>query len=408
MLPFDRLEVFIMNKLNGTHLTKHDRVKIQELLASNTNCKSIAAEIGKNDRTVSKEIKKHRCKEHNGRSIYNNMELLCPKLDRFPFVCNACDKRKYCSFNFKYFYRAIDAHEAYRFTLRNSRIGIDMSLSDKIQLDRLLKAGIDKGQSIQHIVANHKNEIKCSSRTVYRYIDDNKTTVQNIDLRRKVRLKLRKHRKVDHSITHKAIEGRTYADFLSFYGACPGLGIVEIDTVEGIKEEDGKCLLTIHFTAFHFMLAFLLDHKRQECVVEVFLYLQNILGLDDYKRLFPVILTDRGSEFLNPEAIEFSFETGEQLTHIFFCDSYSSYQKGSIEENHTLIRYIIPKGSSMNFLTQEKVDIMMSHINSYYRKSVSACPYELMLSFYGVSLLDKLKVKAIDPDSVILKSTLIK
>lgn len=261
VLLFDRLEVFIMNKLNGTHLTKSDRVKIQELLASNTNCKSIAAEIGKDDRTISKEIKKRRIKEHNGRSNYNHMVQFCPKLNRFPFVCNACDRRRYCSVDFKYFYRAIDAQEAYEFILSDSRMGIDMNLSDKLQLDRLLKAGIDKGQSIQHIVANHQDEIKCSTRTVYRLIDDNKTTIQNIDLRRKVRLKQRNHSKVNRSITSKAIEGRTYADFLSFYGTNPSLGIVEIDTVEGIKEEDGKCLLTIHFTAFHFMLAFLLNGK---------------------------------------------------------------------------------------------------------------------------------------------------
>lgn len=408
MLLFDRLEVFIMNKLNGKHLTKSDRVKVQELLGSNTNCKSIAAEIHKDDRTISKEIKKRRIKERNGRSVFNNKTQLCSRLNRFPFVCNGCDKRKYCTVDFKYFYRAIDAQDAYEFTLSDSRMGIDMNLSDKVQLDRLLKAGIDKGQSIQHIVSNHQNEIKCSTRTVYRLIDDNKTTVQNIDLRRKVRLKPRKHSKVNRSITNKAIDGRTYEDFLSFYGATPGLGIVEIDTVEGIKEEDGKCLLTIHFTAFHFMLAFLLDHKRKECVSDVFHYLQNELGSSEYKRLFPVILTDRGSEFFDPEAIEFSSETGEQLTHIFFCNSYSSYQKGAIEENHTLIRYIIPKRTSMKMLTQEKTDIMMSHINAFYRKSIAACPYSLMLAFYGKAVLTKLKVKAIDPDSVTLKPILLK
>lgn len=397
-----------MNRLNGSHLTKNDRVTIQELLASNSTCKAIAIELNKDDRTISKEIKKRRLKEHNGRSVFNNVEKVCPITSRFPFVCNACKSRSSCSCDYKYFYRALEAQASYEFTLHDSRIGIDMSLSDKVQLDALLKKGIDKGQSIQHIIANHPNEITCSPRTVYRLIDNNLTTVQNIDLRRKVRLKPRTHKRVKSSSTSGVMEGRTYLDFLSFYGANPGLGIVEIDTVEGLKSKEENCLLTIHFTAFHFMLAFLLEQKRQDCVNDIFLSLQRILGLETYKKLFPVILTDRGSEFLCPGSIEYAFSTGEQLTHLFYCDSYSSYQKGSIEENHTLLRYIVPKGISMAFLTQEKVDLMICHINSFYRKSIRSSPYQLMSAFYGQEVLEKIKVKAIHPDCVTLKPMLLK
>lgn len=400
-----------MNKLNGTHLTKYDRVKIQELLASNTNCKSIAAELNKDDRTISKEIKKRRVKEGNGRARFNPHDPAsrsCPSLSRFPFVCNACLKRKSCSFDFKYFYRAIDAQDQYEFTLHDSRVGIDMQLSDKLQLDRILKDGIDKGQSVHHIIANHPQEIKCSSRTVYRMIDKDQTIVQNIDLRRKVRLKPRKHNKDVRKILPSSLRGRTYLDFLSFFGMNPGIGIVEIDTVQGIKGSNEKCLLTIHFTAFHFMIAFLIDHKTQDCVDSVFRELQLRLGPSNYQRLFPIILTDRGCEFFCPDVIEFDVRTGESLTHLFYCDSYSSYQKGAIEENHTLLRYILPKGTSFSSLTQDKVDLMISHINSFYRKSIQSCPYELMKAFYGSNLLDILKVKAIDPDLVTLKPILMK
>lgn len=400
-----------MNHLNGTHLTISDRVKIQELLASNCSCMSIALDLHKDARTISKEIKKRRVKEKNGKFKFGNPQKdfsrSCKRLVRFPYVCNGCEKRRFCTVEFRYFYRAIDAQDHYEFILRDSRIGIDMELADKVHLDNILKEGVDKGQSIQHIVANHSEEIKCSARTIYRWIDKNKTTVQNIDLRRKVRLKPRSKKQRDTS-NIALIKGRTYVDFLAYYGRNPGIGIVEMDTVEGNRESDNNCLLTIHFTAFHFMIAFLLENKTKQSVTAVFHKLHSLLGADDFKRLFPLILTDRGVEFYDPIAVEFDANTGEQLTHMFYCNSYSSYQKGAIEENHTLLRYIVPKGTSFSLLSQDKVDLMISHINSYYRHSIGNSPYVLMQAFYGDSILHKLNVRAIHPDDVILRPTLLK
>lgn len=127
-----------------------------------------------------------------------------------------------------------------------------------------------------------------------------------------------------------------------------------------------------------------------------------------YQKLFPIILTDRGTEFLNVDSIECFYEDGEQISHIFFCDSYSSYQKGSIEENHSLIRYIIPKGISVDNLIQDQINFMMSNINSYERKSISSNPYCLMKALYGEEFLKKIRIVQINPNCLILKPTLLK
>ena len=94
--------------------------------------------------------------------------------------------------------------------------------------------------------------------------------------------------------------------------------------------------------------------------------------------------------------------------NLFYCDSYSSYQKGAIEENHTLIRYIIPKETSMNDFNQEKINLMLSHINSYMRESIAATPYKLMRDFYDVELLKKIRIEQINPNNVTLKPILLK
>jgi hypothetical protein len=68
-----------------------------------------------------------------------------------------------------------------------------------------------------------------------------------------------------------------------------------MDCVEGVK--GSKVLLTIIICNCNLMLVFLLENQDQECVLEVFIWLEIVLGQDVFKKLFSVILIDGGSEF---------------------------------------------------------------------------------------------------------------
>ena len=65
---------------------------------------------------------------------------------------------------------------------------------------------------------------------------------------------------------------------------------------------------------------YLLPYKRSKYVIEVFNSLKQFLGIDEFKRLFEVILTDNGTEFSNPESIEMDINTGEIISNVFYCD----------------------------------------------------------------------------------------
>lgn len=398
-----------MNIKGSKHLNLHERKKIEELLTDGENCKTIAEIIAKDERTVSREIKNRRNKTENKRyGLYGKIdEIECKKLQRFPFVCNGCDKRKYCCKKYKYFYEPDVAQDNYEIILRDCRIGLDVTLEDKEIFDSILKDGLSKGQSVHHIVQANKEKLRYSERNTYRLIDKCQTIVQAIDLRRKVKLKPRKHYvyKEDNRAIRK---GRTYIDYLSFLAQNTSLFPVQIDTVESTSKGKHQCLLTMHFTAFRFMLIFVLEEKTKENVSKIFIILQRILGVEIYKKVFPVILTDRGSEFCCPEQVETDFNTGELLTKVFFCDSYSSFQKGAIEENHELIRYIIPKGILFDDLTQEKATLMSCHINSYYRKVIDNIPYHLADAFWGSDILKLLNSYPIDVNDVTLTPKLIR
>ena len=80
-----------------------------------------------------------------------------------------------------------------------------------------------------------------------------------------------------------------------------------------------------------------------------------------------VFLTDNGPEF--DSLIDLSEEYPDM--HVFYCHPLSSFEKGACERNHELVRFIHYKGWSFDSYTQEDIDLMFSHINSYPRKSLN-------------------------------------
>lgn len=193
----------------------------------------------------------------------------------------------------------------------------------------------------------------------------------------------------------------------SFMNKNPDTAVVQMDSVIGSK--GGKCLLTIHFVECSFMLAFLRDANTSKSVTDIFNQLDGSLGKGIFNKLFPVILTDNGSEFSNPKAIEYRETMPFLRTNVFYCDAGSPYQKGAIEVNHELIRRVLPKGTSFNNLTQEDIDLMMNHINSYKRKKLNnRSPYETFSFYHGEEVLHKLGCSPVAASSIMLKPALLK
>ena len=171
----------------------------------------------------------------------------------------------------------------------------------------------------------------------------------------------------------------------------------------------GKCLLTIHFVETSLMLAFLREANTSASIIEIMNLLDKVLGIETFRRLFPVILTDNGSEFSNPKEIEQRNTVPCNRTNVFYCDPSAPYQKGACEVNHELIRRILPKGSSFDDLTQKDIVLMMNHINSYKRKKLNnRSPYEAFSFYYGEDVLKKLGCSPVAAENIILKPKLLK
>ena len=125
-------------------------------------------------------------------------------------------------------------------------------------------------------------------------------------------------------------------------------------------------------------------------------------------RMFPLCLTDNGSEFTDPAAIETSPLTGGRRTRLSYCDPHASWQKGRVENNHLNLRKIFPKGCSFDTFTQADVDLALSHVNSMARRSLNDIPaFKVFESLYGEGVLGKLGLRLVPLGDVNLTPALL-
>jgi len=307
----------------------------------------------------------------------------------------------------KFIYRASDAHHIYKETLSGSRDGINISTEELNRLDAIISPLLCKGQSPHAICLNNKDAIMLDEKTVYRYVKAGLLTARPLDLPRIIRMRPRRKKKA-LKVDRTCRQDRTYADFLAFLEQNPDVPIVQMDSVEGKKGAGEKVLLTIHFTEPQLMLAFLRDANTARSVTEIFNDLYRRLGRETFRTLFQLCLGDNGSEFSDPTAIERDSH-GNLRARIFYCDPSAPYQKGAIENNHSLLRRIIPKGTSLNSYTQEDIDLLINHINSYPRKKLNdRSPYQSFNFLHGPDVLETLGVRYISPNEITLTPKLLK
>lgn len=428
---------------NQKHMSEEDREYLEEALKRNLKFVDIAKFLKKDPTTISREVKKHRieqkpnnfnngghnqcvhlktCMKKDVCGVGKNcrypckqcqncndvcpdfMQRVCPTTIKPPYVCNGCEKKMGCRLP-KQYYRASLSQRAYKELLTSAREGINMDKGEFKELDALVTPLVKRGQSIAHICAAHKDEIAVTERTVYNYFDHGLFTAANLDLPRKVRYKPRKHRLNTQPRDYTVREGRTYEDFQRLLLEHPTASVVEMDTVVGRK--GGKVLLTMLVRSCRLQLAFLMDNQTQACVKAQFDSLREALGEELFSLVFRVILTDNGSEFLDPLSLE-TLSSGMGLSKVYFCDPNCSYQKGMLEKNHEFIRYVLPRGTSFDHLTHADVRLLVNHVNAANRDTLSGkSPFDMAEFLLPSRFLLTLGLMRIPPDEVLLRPQLL-
>ena len=434
-----------MSKLipgNQKHLTLKDREYIEQALNDGLAFKEIAKYICKDPTTVSKEVRLHRSMDTWNTRTFNNPynfcihrfsckrtnvcdklficdnrcaschkcnqmcrhfeKEQCSRLDKAPYVCNGCPKSKArCTVPHKYDYNARFAQRKYEELLVSSREGLNLTKKEAHALDAVVSPLVAQGQSPYQIVTNHP-ELEISVKTLYNYIDSGVLLTRNIDLKRKPKFKPRKHKK-KRAKDMSVFIGRTYADFQTLAPEA----FFEMDTVLSAKGSL-KCILTLYIPDIELLVARLMNRCTIGAVKAEIDKIEAAMGSYEFISVFEVCLTDRGSEFEQPDKLETGIH-GIQRTSVYYCDPMRSNQKAGIENVHTMLRMIIPKGTVFTNLTQWNVKTAVNHINSTPRANLNGyTPYQLALERYGPDILCALQLKYVEPDSVVLSPKLLK
>lgn len=425
-----------MNNTNAfSHLTLEERRIILAGITNGSTKTAIAQTIGKDKSTVGKEIRLHRALTHKCKMpLECNHYRKCPferqctpdcpeyepfrcsRRDRTPGACNGCSNWSRCRFD-KYQYCPEDAQMDYLSTLVDSREGVNLTSSEAKAMASIIKPLLAQGQSPFQIVTNHP-ELGISEKTLYNYIENGVfheiAGITVMDLRRQVSRKIsgKKSKGYKKRADRKYLKGRTYKDYKDYMAENPDVFVTQMDTVYN-DETSGPFIQTFKFVNAGVLFAVYHEAKTAQAMKDGVDLLESVLGTELFRKYVHVLLTDRGSEFTAADAME-AGAGGTRRTRVFFCDPMQSGQKGSLENKHIELRYILPKCTDLRGLGltgQDALNLALSHVNSApVEKLGGKSPLDLTDFMYH-DLYEKLEVfglHKIEKDKVILKPYLLK
>lgn len=423
--------------MSKAHLTLDDRLRIETLLSENRSLRYIADRLDKSPSTVSREIKNHSkpvtpkccdcirssgCTLHHvcGNKICRKKCRQCPKAKKYcqdfsklecqrlsnssVKLCNSCSKKAHCHLERRFYYGR-DAHSEYKDTLIHSRDGFDLTAGQLIRINETVSPLVKRGQSIYHIVQSNKDSLSVSESTIRRLVSASEMDVGILDLPEAVRRRPRGKKNASSAVPAKSKTGHLYTDFLEHVSK-HDTPVVQMDCVEGVKNDSGA-LLTLHFVSFHMQLVYVLPKHDAPSVVRTLDIIEESLGKELFAQCFPLILTDNGHEFCDICGMERSIFGGKR-SRIFFCEPNRSDEKGECENNHKLIRKIIPKKTSIGSFVQSDMVLLTNHLNSYIRKSLyGKCPFELAMASMPDDFFMLLGLEKLPPEKVLMTPALL-
>ena len=370
-----------------THLTSEERRIIESGVRHGSTKTAIAKTIGKDNSTVGKEIKLHRKLKHPtslprecsnykhckyGRECFPECEdyeqFTCKRRDRSPGACNGCSNYSRCRFN-KYIYDPAEAEHEYRMTLVDSRSGYNITTLEAKELGEKIQPLLKQGLSPYAILQAHP-EIKLSEKTLYTYIEnkvfEGLVDIGPLDLRRQVNRKMsrKKANTYKKREDHRYLIGRNYKDYQTYMAENPNVSVTQMDTVYN-DGSNGPFIQTFKFVGTGFLFGLLRDEKTALEMKKGVDRLEMILDPKIFRKYVHVLLTDRGPEFTAANDMEMDGDL--RRTRVFYCDPMQSGQKGSLENNHIELRYILPKKhdlKQLGLVDQDALNMVLSHINS--------------------------------------------
>ena len=306
--------------MGGQHLTWENRIAIESLLKAKVSASQIAAVVGCSKRTVYREIQRGQCEQLNG-TTYEMYTIYSAQKAQ-----NRADQMN-------------DLHKG-----RPVKLCPELAahLEDYIGTKRYSPAA-----AVREILLQGLALPQISANTVYRYIYRGYLHLCGLDLpvgRYNVKQKQGEQRPAKAHRNDSSIDERP----------------PEVETVVGTSAGPSRCLLVLTERKTRFEIVRVLESKTAREVLRVLRELRQEFG-EDFRKLFKTITCDNGCEFAAAKEME-------QFVPIYYCHPYSSWERGTNENQNKLIRRFCKKGKSMACVTADHAEYITLWMNNYPRR----------------------------------------
>jgi len=242
------------------------------------------------------------------------------------------------------------------------------------QIEKYVKQKLKEDWSPEQIVGRMKKDTTStiSHETIYQFIYKNKSNGGLLYKHLRHRNK-KYHNRSNQYKKRSIIPNRVSIDQRSkIADKKTDIGHWEIDTVIG-KDHKGA-ILTIVDKASKFLLIKNLGSKHADITRDATIDL-----LHSLKGITHTVTADNGTEFTYHEEVSKALDI-----KYYFCDPYSSWQRGLNEHTNGLIRQYIPKKSSFENISQEEIVTIANKINHRPRKSLGfKTPFEVFMKAFS-------------------------
>jgi IS30 family transposase len=342
-----RVKLIIEGHARHTHFTWEQRIQLQYYYTGTNGYKKIRSPmllgkiLGKHESTIRRELKRGMV-EHLKTDLSTVMEYNAE-------------------------YAQSDAQQKGSAKGPELKLGFDWPLVEAVR--HLIK---DKRYAPYAVIAEFNNKgwpskTRICEKTLYNYIqagylgDITEKDLLYKGKRRKSKGEPRRHSRA--AAAAKSISNRPQeADERSEFGHW------EADTVVGAKGSSSTCLMTLTERKTRFEITRRIENRSAEALRNELDVLERQIGATLFKQLFRSVTADNGGEFSDIKGIEYSALSAKQRLILYFAHPYSSFERGTNENQNGIIRRFIPKGSDIGEFTKKKVRSVQDWMNSYPRK----------------------------------------
>lgn len=326
------------------HLNKKERDQIEILKRQNYSNRDIARELGRAPQTIHNEVNhgtviQLKRQKQNGKTYDNYYDIYSPEAGQARYENN----RQHCG-------------RPPKWTLADTFV----DWADTQMLDH--------GWSPDAVVGTAKkmdafsDAIIPSTTTLYEWIDHGIMRTKNIDLPEKIERQPKS--KYARNRDNKRVLGPSISERPECVADRQTFGHWEIDTVIGAQHKQDPVLLTLVERQTRFEVLIKIANKDAESVSEAIGDLSNRIGIE-MPILFKSITADNGAEF---SAL---YQQLSGVTAVYFAHPYASYERGSSENQHKLVRRFIPKHTAMADISERQVQRIQRWMNGYPRKTLN-------------------------------------